>query len=380
MKKSKYYLFLLLIFIVRLSNAQNYSVDNSIKSKDLKDLTARTLLVVVDNEGSEQGKAITSAFNQYWKVTSFKYIKSAEIDTYINNPEYSIFTFYDQFTVGGGVSTVVKSNTGAQNMHGGSGDLAVFTRPDFIMDNNSASNEYYGCGIFFCGSGIKRTNYSRKYLIEYNGGLLNINFIDNINIVTHSPGSGNGDIIFNTKYRLGELEDLSTQFTSFYIERLARHLDYLYVNGRNPESKEMEVKIPFKYNGKEKDANAKITSYNDGLFRVRKTRILVGNNITDNLGKELLAKGLGVPIDSIALVSWDKIQDAVEKHDPTVAVIFLRDNTASVVCPYSMYSIWSTDGTRLVDFHISGAKFFSYVFYFDKKSSQGIDRNEIQVN
>src|ERR1700722_7284509 len=59
-------------------------------------LKKTTLLVVLDDEGSDYSKLYKKAFEDYWKFTPYKFIESFQVIDYSSKPGYSFLMFIQQ--------------------------------------------------------------------------------------------------------------------------------------------------------------------------------------------------------------------------------------------------------------------------------------------
>lgn len=356
--------------------AQNYNGNPEIDPKEVQSLKTTTLLVVVDSTESALGKAIVSSFNKYWKFTKFKFIKSSDIDKNLSNSNVSIFDFV---LVGGfqkGHEFVQYG--GSLFDFGGSKQLFIFIDPSLLpgkvyyKNRNIASSAKCSFAIFQGGKDMKLVDQGL-----YSG----VNFIDYVTPTQPETGIYDAKGMWHKKTQFDLYESLNSDeqitipYISFYIERLEQHLEYINHHQAAPKTTKDNEKISWEYKGGANADDAKITSYDDGLQQIKTMKILVDSAITDEVGKKILAKTLGISEDAIQLVSWNTIEDAINNKTPGVAILYQPrlDYTAD-----AGYVFWTSDGKRLIDWsfrHIGTNS--TYCFGFRKDDNFDCDRNAI---
>jgi|GEM_PF-2766603 hypothetical protein len=314
-------------------------MENNMYREDAKLLKDRTLLVVVDDSLSpEYSKAMRDGFTNYWTLTKVKFIKAAEVNSYIENEQYAIFTFLidDVITTfglpgAGGQGTdkikenkVIAADAIPQNIND----------PKYIAKHEKEEKSGYPLSE-------KRGDYFLfQFIVCGKFGLLKKHDFENLPVCAYEElYVPKPDHTKPVKY----FQAMFAPYVIPYVVRFQAGID-AKLSGVKDTYDEDKKKITLYNNNRERTSTYPVLYYNGSKEKIKEKKIYIDSAIVNQKGIDFMAGLLNVDAASITAVDRKTISLAFQNKDPDVLVIDYNNIRPSEISSYYLYA---TDGKLL---------------------------------
>jgi hypothetical protein len=314
-------------------------MENNMYHGDAKLLKGRTLLVVVDDSLSpEYSKAMRDGFTNYWTLTKVKFIKAPEVNSYIENDQYAIFTFL--------IDDVIKKNSKAPN---GYTDVSIkenkviaadaipqnINDPKYIAKHEKEEKNGYPLVE------IRGDYFLFQFIVCGKFGLLKKHDLENLPVCAYEElYVPKPDHTRPVKY----FQAMFAPYVIPYVVRFQAGID-AKLSGVKDTYDEDKKKITLYNNNRQRTSTYPVLYYNGSKEKIKGKKIYIDSAIVNQKGIDFMAGLLNVDAASITAVDRKTISLAFQNRDPDVLVIDYNYIRPSEISSYYLYA---TDGKLLV--------------------------------
>lgn len=319
-----------------------------ISYKHIEWLKKTTLLVVLDDPQSDLGQALMSSFNKFWKFTPLKFIKLSELESYIKDPQYSLFSFCRLKTNNDQVSP--------------NPILKIDPADPYITDKNF---DYVYMYQITLSRGNDDLITDKKYRLSSEKVAAFFSHVD----VDPKPGMTLLDIQHQTIPML----DFYVMMLENYAEAIDKRLyDRKPVERKAPTSSVLYVGYKGGKEYKNEFSKYKLYDYtgmNNGAEVMKTKTIYIDSAICDSLGQSFIINLLGMDPDRVKVVNGKQLSSIIDKGEPDDVILMYSPSIGYGINDWDWadYFLFSSKGTLLIDWRI-GPTAFWWTLHSEKNS------------